>query len=386
MKTPPLPAPRHVLMVETLPEGHHPMWVGLCAQAFAGLGAKISIAAPEPAVLRERAGPHLEKVAAEYLPLPAAAKGAASLTVAGELLTNLGADLCFCATMDNYMSDVLRRAALGMRPPEVLRGKLGGVYHRPRPLDPRQGGLGNAFKRRGFRKLHAGGWWNAVYFLDPEVAKAAPENFPGLHSGLLGCPHEWRELPPRETARQRLGVPNGAIALLHFGLGTKRKGLELTLNALERCEHPEKFFLLRAGKSPADSPTVARVREMEKAGRARLLDYFVSTADEEMLYSAADVVLLPYLAHYGAANLLPGAAAADKPVLASDYALVGQLVRENRLGWIFRDQDAADLARQLDALAALPSERWDDFKPGLAEFAAANTYAAFIRSVQKQYV
>jgi glycosyltransferase involved in cell wall biosynthesis len=96
-------------------------------------------------------------------------------------------------------------------------------------------------------------------------------------------------------------------------------------------------------------------------------------------------VLLPYWSHYGSANLLAGAAAAGRPVLASDFHLVGRLTRENLLGWTFRDRDAGDFARALDLLAQTTPAVRAEFAPALAAYAAASTRGVLIRRIQEMF-
>jgi hypothetical protein len=254
--------PRQVLIVETRLEGHHPKWVGMSVVAFRGLGAKVTVAAAEPEALRERAAANLEGAEVDFIPLGTAAHGLPSVRAAANLAKAHEADLCFWPTLDNFASALLRRAAFGGRPPESLKGLLAGVYHRPRPLDARERGFGRALKRAGFARLHREGWWNAIFVLDPGVAADVARDFPGLRCALVPDPHEWPALPARDEARRKLDIPRDALVLLHFGTEARRKGLDLTLDALARSRAADKLFLLRAGQSAPDSPAAARVREL----------------------------------------------------------------------------------------------------------------------------
>ena len=87
------------------------------------------------------------------------------------------------------------------------------------------------------------------------------------------------------------------------------------------------------------------------------------------MFAACDVVLLPYLGHFGSSGLQVRAAGAGRPVIASDEELVGRLVREHGLGPVFPSGNAAALREVLDATARAPEAelvRWQ---------AAARAYA-----------
>lgn len=369
---------RHILVFEPRTEGHHPKWAGLVASALTGAGMHASLAVGDPDKVRPYLDPDCA-LAFETLP---DISGLDELTAADKLLKQTGANEVFWTSLDNFTSALLRRAALGGKPPIGLRGKISGVYHRPRPLDPSQDSFNNTLKRRGFSKLHSGRWWGRIALLDPLVAQSVPKDFPGLRAGLVPDPADFPALPDRAQARATLGVPEGKIALLHFGVFAERKGLGLLLDALEACPAREKFFLLRAGKVPEPAPAeLKRVHALAEAGQAVSLDEFVDSETEAHLYAAADVVTLPYHAHYGSANLLSAAAAATRPVLASDHHLCGRLVLENHLGWTFKDGDTDDLAKALERIARKQTEARDAFAPKLRAYAATCDHAAFGRAI-----
>ncbi len=370
--------PRHILVFEPRTEGHHPKWAGLVANALHAAGMHASLAVGDPDKVRPYLG---EGCALAFETLPDV-KGLDELAAAEKLLKTTGANEVFWTSLDNFTSALLRRAALGGKPPIGLRGKISGVYHRPRPLDPSQEGFNNTLKRRGFTKLHQGRWWGRIALLDPVVAQAAPQDFPGLRVGLVPDPADFPSLPDRAQARAALGVSEGKIALLHFGVYAERKGLALLLDALEACPAKDRFFLLRAGKVPEPAPDeLQRVHALAEAGQALSLDEFVDTGTEARLYVAADIVTLPYLGHYGSANLLSAATAAGRPILASNHHLVGRLVEENNLGWTFKDEDVPDLAKALERIARKTPEAFASVQERLRTYATTCDHAAFGQAI-----
>ncbi|MGB5714087.1 MAG: glycosyltransferase, partial [Waterburya sp.] len=59
---------------------------------------------------------------------------------------------------------------------------------------------------------------------------------------------------------------------------------------------------------------------------------FVPEQDVSQYFQLADFVLAPYQKHIGMSGILLLAAAAQKPILSSNYGLMGELVRQYQLG------------------------------------------------------
>ncbi|WOO39679.1 glycosyltransferase [Rubellicoccus peritrichatus] len=372
---------KRILVFEPRPDGHHPKWAALVSESLTGIGYQVTLATTVP----ERVQSHLTNEKNIDIRKIDPVNGVAELAVADSLRESLDADEVYWTSLDNFASSLLRSATIGKRPPLGLKGKIAGVYHRPRPIDPDQSGLGTSVKRHGFKKLYEENWWSRINVLDPQVAEIAESLYPNLPIQLICDPAAFPKLPAKSEARAALKVPGDKIALLHFGVYAKRKGLGLLLEALEECPAREKFFLLRAGKAPTDAPEAEKVKALANTGLALSLDYFVDSETEAKLYAAADIVTLPYLSHYGSANLLSAAAAAQRPVLASDHHLLGRQVKDNKLGWRFNDRNASDLAKVLEQIASEWDKEQDTFKTSLQQYAQRCNYEAFHKSIAQLY-
>jgi len=88
---------------------------------------------------------------------------------------------------------------------------------------------------------------------------------------------------------------------------------------------------------------------------AKVINRYVSDSEESLCFCASDVVLLPYIKHFGSSGVLSLSAAAGKMVIASDEGLVGQKVRKHNLGWLFPSGNVEGLKKCMDN-AALVSE------------------------------
>ena len=104
-----------------------------------------------------------------------------------------------------------------------------------------------------------------------------------------------------------------------------------------------------------------------------------------MCFRGCDFVLTPYLSHYGSSNVLALAARAGRPVLSSDFDLIGRRVRERHLGILFRDQSVDDLESKLRELSERSGDPVAPFAGNLAAYAEELTVEAFHASVQTAF-
>lgn len=126
-------------------------------------------------------------------------------------------------------------------------------------------------------------------------------------------------LPPREEARQSLGV-EGRFVVTLFGFLSRRKGHLLALEALKQL--PSSVLLLFAGgKHPDDRTTyVEKLTRFNEVGgfanRARITGY-LPPEQVAVVMSATDLVIAPFTQSSGSGSLAL-AFACGKPILASD--------------------------------------------------------------------
>jgi glycosyltransferase involved in cell wall biosynthesis len=296
-------------------------------------------------------------------------------------LKESGADFVFLNNFDEIASEVLRRAAFGSLPPPELRGRLGGIYLRPRFL----GGCGWSpnlwLKAAGFSRLVRGGWLNQLLLLDPYLVDAARQRWPAAPLAHLPDPYpepmEW----DRAEARTRFGLPPERRVFLFYGGAYRRKGLPLTVEAMLGLRPDSKAMLLCAGERPAGDPAADGLRALEQQGRAVVINRYVTADEERQLFAACDVVLLPYIGHFGSSGLQVRAAGAGRPVLASDEELVGRLVREHGLGVLFQSGDAGSLRAALDATARASEDEMERWRRAARAYAPRCSRAAWRRAL-----
>jgi len=111
-----------------------------------------------------------------------------------------------------------------------------------------------------------------------------------------------------------------------------------------------------------------------------LRNQFVAEEEVPLYFDIADVVLAPYQRHVGMSGILLWAAALGKPLLASDYGLMGELVRQRSLGITVDSTQASEIAQGVSAfLAGEPREMFDS--QSAAQFARENSAERFARVV-----
>ncbi|KAM3094359.1 glycosyltransferase [Phormidesmis sp. 146-35] len=147
---------------------------------------------------------------------------------------------------------------------------------------------------------------------------------------------------PEATAqlRQDLGIAPDRQVLLLFGELNRRKGIYQILTAMSALppELGQQICLLLAGPLPlADKPAiVAQIQQLQQTTSVQVIlnDQYIKGDAVQRYFELADNVLATYQRHVGMSSILLHAAAAQKPVLSTDYGLMGELVRHYELGLV----------------------------------------------------
>ena len=370
-----------ILIFEPGMVGHRLTWLRYITEDFLELGYKITWAVD----FRPGAKDIIEEQLAAVLPEVSILsvfneegqwRGGSKLKSLEECQRICQANQVFLNEFDEIASNLLRRAAMGLFPPHALKGRLSGVYFRPRFLTAPRWPIGNIMKTVGFRRLCEQGWFRHIYLVDEYLFSSQKNKQEGLFHFL---PDPWSgdySLRSADT-RKALDIPLHKVVFLHYGMEDQRKGLHLVVEALEASASDSRIFLLCAGKISHDPRLLEKLAALESRGMVKLINRYVSDEEERLCFCAADGVLLPYIHHYGSSGVLSRAAAAGKMVIVSDEGLLARRVRDHHLGLLFQTNDVHELRQRMRDVVSLNQAEWDQFRVMSLKYAGTCSREAF---------
>ncbi len=162
--------------------------------------------------------------------------------------------------------------------------------------------------------------------------------------------------------RKQLGVKTGRRAFLLFGALTRRKGIPQLLDSLEQLppESHRRLCLLLVGQpDPAEAEHYRqRLQALQQRRPIQIISRFEFVPEETVAayFAAADVVLAPYPRHVGMSGIVLWAAAAGRPLLGSEFGLMGRLTRKHSLGITVDARDPQAIAQGIEACLEQPAE------------------------------
>ena len=373
-----------VLLFEPRTEGHHLPWTGMMATAILDQGLEVILAHGSDPAQKSRLTESFPELNGrlQWRPIQTDGHfdGGSALAALDHANRALKPDRVLVANLDEFASGLFRSAAVLGNLPTSLQGRLRGIYIRPRPLDPSQGGMGNRLKRWGYRRLCVGNAFAGLGILDEFLIDTLRRD----HTGppLTWIPDFWHPLPAvdRKEARAGFNVPDDRTALLMAGVPHRRKGLELAVQAMSHTGN-DSAMLLIAGRQIPETRDMPELRALIEAGRAVVHDRHLTDRELAMAFAACDRVLLPYRSHYGSSGILSTAAAAGKPVIASNFHLIGRRVVEHGLGLTHANEDYRSLAQAIDASVDAADDTLETWRQGLHEWQRRTRPEAFSNAV-----
>ncbi len=372
----------HVLLYEPRVEGHHVSYLKFITEDLLGAGYRVSAAVDTRPEAMERIRAQIDDLLPSMNILPCVDPGQSqsatrTADTVGRCFKASNAKIAFINSFDEIASSMLRKAAFGKLPPASLRGVLGGIYLRPRFALSRGFSVNNWWKAAGFNRLTKGGWLNQLLLLDPFLTKTLQGQHRVVPFTYLPDPYPDSFNADSKSARQQLDVPEDKFVFLFYGGAYRRKGLPLAVDAMTKQKPESPAYLLCAGRQNPGPPLAQTLERLAIEGKARVINRYVSAEEEKLLFAASDVVLLPYINHFGSSGVLARAAGAGRPVIASDEELVGQLVREHKLGWLFPSGDAGALASAIEKVTRTNPVELSELTKAVNAYAPLCSRAAF---------
>lgn len=381
---------RHILVFEPRTEGHHLNWLRYVVEDFLSAGHTLTLAIGYTdhtrRLYKAQLGDLLDKVVIiSVYDANLKFKGGTRIKALGHCLNDCGAEHVFCNELDDIASSMLRRAAIGILPPKGLKGKLSGVYFRPRFLEKATWPPGNLIKLIGFRRLVRQGWFYRICLMDEYLYQR--HNNTLSKCGMVFLPDPWSGdfSIDQNQARDSLGIGKDKFVFLQYGIGTRRKGLHLVVKTMLSKDLPQQWHLLCAGQIKKDKEILNGISRLQVAGRATVLNRYISKEEEQLCFTAADIVLMPYVRHFGSSGVLALAAAAGKMVIVSDEGLIARRVGENKLGICFPSGNISGLKEAMTRAQKLLEEKLHKIEKHTRLFAAKCDRQAFHEALTSIY-
>lgn len=144
-------------------------------------------------------------------------------------------------------------------------------------------------------------------------------------------------------ARKQLNLPEEETIALFFGQIKEVKGLDILIKAFPKSDHLKLYI---AGKPWKDDFS----KYLELINQNGLNEHvykkieYINEQDRDLLYSAADFVVLPYREIYQSGVLLMSMSF-GLPVIASDLAANKEVIKDGENGLLFKTENPEDLKR-----------------------------------------
>jgi glycosyltransferase involved in cell wall biosynthesis len=155
---------------------------------------------------------------------------------------------------------------------------------------------------------------------------------------------------PKEVAREKLGIPLSRTMILFFGIVRPYKGLKYLIESISilKGENPDNLpFLLVAGEIWEDKTAYQQqIKQLDLVECVRLDDRYVPDEEALVMFSAADMLVAPYID--GTQSAAVGLALGfDLPMVVTDIVAGGVSEENQQYIRIVRAGDAEELSRAI---------------------------------------
>lgn len=212
--------------------------------------------------------------------------------------------------------------------------------------------------------------------------------FPNGNKVLL-LPDPVKLVKPSNTilnsCRDRLKIDPSRRVFLLFGALTDRKGIYQLLDAISSLSVDlcQQLCLLLIGESNIADQLNRKIAEICQSQPVQIIQHyeFVPESEVSAYFQLCHVVLAPYQRHVGMSGILLLAAAAAKPVLCSNYGLMGEIVKRYELGLTVDSTQPEEIASGLNQFLKIsnPAELCN-FET-MTQFAKQNSTEEFARTI-----
>ncbi|MCA9264475.1 MAG: glycosyltransferase family 4 protein [Planctomycetales bacterium] len=258
--------------------------------------------------------------------------------------------------------------------------RLEAVVHNTRFAVPGRG-LADSLSSRMRLRATAMAPWDRWYVVDCRAYQFLKDHCPGAARKCHLLPDPVELLPALSTseARQRLELPCDGRYVGFCGLINASKGFDRMIEAFDQAQLEPTDRILFAGRIDQEMQSWLdkNAQHLIRDGRLISLNRFLSFEEMHAALSAMDLVCIPYPRHASISSILLRAAAARRPLLASDFGWIGYVTARFQLGTTC-DLTRPDVFRETlrQALIAAPNYQWSPAAKQFSQFNSVENFAA----------
>lgn len=157
-----------------------------------------------------------------------------------------------------------------------------------------------------------------------------------------------------KEAKKHFGIPEDAVVYLYYGTIRPSKGLDILIKSIHAAhKENEKIYLLAAGAFHKVNEEEYRnlVKEQLDMSFSTVNFGFVPQEEEQWYFSAADVVVLPYLevTQSGVAQL---GLMYELPLIATDIGEMADVCKDGQNGMVIKPGDSESIRNAIVKMAA----------------------------------
>ena len=185
--------------------------------------------------------------------------------------------------------------------------------------------------------------------------------------------------------KRTLGIEENRKVFLIFGFLDSRKGISDVMQAIGSIsrEKTQKGCLLIVGPWEENERALFELQlpkiRQNTDFQIIINDTFVKDEDIQQYFKVTDYALALYHQHFGMSAIMVRAAAAQKPLIASNFGLMGRIVSENELGITIDN----DLKEKIEML--LENENFIGNKNKMEAFAALNQAENYAKVILEHF-
>jgi glycosyltransferase involved in cell wall biosynthesis len=233
---------------------------------------------------------------------------------------------------------------------------------------------------------------NRLFCLDPIVVDAINNLSDQAKAVCLADPIQVEQFSSERVMQFKtdFGIESDRRILLSFGrLTDPRKGIPQLIEAISLLpsELCQKVCLLFAGepKGIGEKTLESWLESIRRALPVQIITRYgyVPESDVQLYFQISDAIAAPYQKHVGMSGILLQAAAVQKPVISSNYGLMGEMVRRYSLGLTVDTTNSVEIAEGLTQLILEPVDKLCD-RERMKSFVQQNSAEQFAKTIFRQ--